>query len=353
MGRAVALVTLLACAGGCWIFEGVAEGPFGFCPGEGLIGGADQPTVAFALPGYTLRTPVVQPQGHDAGDFFFVSERGGELTIWNKDWAPSAAPEAFLEGLSPPSTLALDTTHLYFAWDKAVWRMRADGSEAAAPVVTGLAKTPGGLAVDEEQLYIGLFLDGLFRTPKRGGQLERVADDWISGLVAAGDSVIAFFVASGRWELRRYDRTGAMRVLATVRLPGALALDGAHAFFIDQGTQTFTEDREGASPTGCAVSGDASVWRVAADGATPAEALATEVALAEGSETSLAVIGGRAYVSARHPGCCGNGIARADGSLEHLFWGFSEPIGMLFAPGPSLYFVIDNGSTTRASYLFP
>ena len=174
------------------------------------------------------------------------------------------------------STLALDSTHLYWSYIDAkggfgLRRVARDGGRAET--LTTLPDFARGLAVDEHDLYFGLIAPasprGLMRIPKTGGPPVVIVDAH-QGFDVLAMSATRIYANDPGW-LWSFDKITLASKRNLLFAPNAAVVDGETVF-----ASGGADDVSGQSPTGKVF--------ILPDGLTPAVALADRQA----SPTQLA-----------------------------------------------------------------
>jgi len=148
----------------------------------------------------------------------------------------AVAPTALASGLSGPTDIALDETHVYFVshLGDTIGRVPRGGGQ-----VETVGGSPGNfrLTVTDEYVYWGGY-DGLMRSPKEGGLVELMSESGARTLTAANG--IVFWTEEYGPSVVAFDEsTGAFTTLAT--MPPDVFLDG---ITVDETDVFFTAGRD-------------------------------------------------------------------------------------------------------------
>ncbi len=220
----------------------------------------------------------------DGNGLLFVERRVGDMSgVWSVSTADGSLGAPLFMDADLHITFAVDTTHFYWSYDSdnGFGVRRVPRSGGAVETLTTLPDFARGLAVDDRDVYVGLFsstggVRGLMRFPKSGGPIVAIADATY-GFEVLALSATRVYARDPQW-LWSFDKATDARTHNLLPWASRAVVDG-EALFVTHGTDQWN----GQPPTGRVY--------VLPGGVAPAILLAERQA----SPTSLAVDGAFVY----------------------------------------------------------
>jgi hypothetical protein len=206
----------------------------------------------------------------DGTHVYWSNDRAGlsRVPVGGGAVEPIAADQVPSGGFSPGSDVALDATHVYWAFRDSgtVWR-RAKAGGATELLITGQDGINRLALTATEVLWTNDLLDNVMRMPKAGGAPVAIATGQTGAYDLAVDATHVYWADQLGQGLRRAPLAGgAVETLVPGGAPRMLALDATDVYWLDEATEEIFRRPKAGGATVPLVTGVGTIYGFTIDG---------------------------------------------------------------------------------------
>ncbi|MBP8811799.1 MAG: hypothetical protein KBG48_14180 [Kofleriaceae bacterium] len=206
----------------------------------------------------------------DGTHVYWSNDRAGlsRVPVGGGAVEPIAADQVPSGGFSPGSDVALDATHIYWAFRDSgtVWR-RAKAGGPTELLITGQDGINRLALTATEVLWTNDLLDNVMRMPKAGGAPVAIATGQTGAYDLAVDATHVYWADQLGQGLRRAPLAGgAVETLVPGGAPRMLALDATDVYWLDEATEEIFRRPKAGGATVTLVTGVGTIYGFAIDG---------------------------------------------------------------------------------------